>query len=86
MWSTLDTKHNLFVIELKTIYVMRYSIEQRAREASGRERFCGKCPYKKDKFCEHLEACNAAFVRGYIKGHKDKGYEMVGKLLYEDYK
>lgn len=63
---------------------MRTSIRQRAGQASGRERYCGKCEFRTVGACAHLEACNAAFIRGYIKGYRDKEPEMpsLAKAAY----
>lgn len=37
---------------------------------SGHERFCAKCPYKVGLVCPHIQACHAAYIRGYMKGAK----------------
>ena len=50
---------------------MRTTIEQRAREASGREKYCTKCRFG-GKVCDYVEICHEAFVRGFMKGHKYK--------------
>lgn len=50
---------------------MRQTIEQQARSASGRERYCGKCKFRMpNQICSHIDVCHNAFVRGYIKGYK----------------
>lgn len=50
---------------------MRQTIEQQARSASGRERYCSKCKFRTpNKICSYIDVCHAAFVRGYIKGYK----------------
>ena len=50
---------------------MRKTIEQQARSASGRERYCSKCKFRTpNKICSYIDVCHAAFVRGYIKGYK----------------
>ncbi len=51
---------------------MNMSVEMRAKQASGRERYCAKCQFRTGRLCPHLEVCHAAFVRGYIRGDKDK--------------
>jgi hypothetical protein len=51
---------------------MRETIKQRAAQASGNERFCGKCPHKTGICCVHLEVCHDAFIRGYLKGAKNE--------------
>lgn len=63
---------------------MRTSIKQRAREASSRERFCSKCKFR-GRICPYVEVCHEAFVRGYIKGHKDKDLDIpvLAKASYE---
>lgn len=50
---------------------MRKTIEQKARQASGSERYCGKCKFRtQNGLCPYIDVCHAAFVRGYIKGYK----------------
>lgn len=59
---------------------MRTTIEQRAREASGRERHCGKCKFG-EKACAYVEICHEAFVRGYVKGvFSKKGSSTIASL------
>lgn len=64
---------------------MRTTIEQRARQASGRERHCSKCKFR-GNVCPYVEICHEAFVRGYIKGYKDKNLNtpIVAKAPYKD--
>lgn len=52
---------------------MRQTLEQRAKQASGRSRMCAKCNYAKP-ICTPamMDICRKAFVAGYIKGNKDK--------------
>lgn len=50
---------------------MRQTIEQQARSASGRERYCSKCKFRTpNTLCQYIDVCHNAFVRGYIKGYK----------------
>lgn len=51
---------------------MRTSVTERARLASGRERHCAKCQFKRNGVCPYAEICHAAFVHGYAKGVADK--------------
>lgn len=47
------------------------TIKQRAAMASGRERHCAKCEFKVGALCPYIEICDAAYRRGYVRGHKD---------------
>lgn len=64
---------------------MRTTIKQRAIEASGRERHCSKCKFR-GRVCLYVEICHEAFVRGYIKGYKDKGLDVpvLAEASYEN--
>jgi hypothetical protein len=51
--------------------MVKETIESMARKHSSMERACAKCNYRAlNGVCLHLDACHAAFVRGYIKGYK----------------
>lgn len=59
---------------------MRTTIEQRAKEASGRERHCSKCKFR-GSVCPYVEICHEAFVRGYVKGvFSKKGNSTIASL------
>ena len=52
---------------------MRQSVKQKANISSFRERHCAKCEFRTpEHFCRYLEVCHAAYVRGFIKGYKER--------------
>lgn len=58
---------------------MKQSVRIRAAIASGRCQMCRNCKYRTPIGCspERLEICNEGFIRGYMKGYKDRKNEIV---------
>ena len=56
---------------------MKESIRIRAAIASGRSMMCKNCKYKTPTICSPtmLAICHEGFIRGYIKGYKDRKNE-----------
>ena len=49
--------------------IIMKSISDKAREANGRSRQCGKCEYRHCS-TSMLEICSRAFKEGFIKGYR----------------